>query len=254
MRTERDVRDAYSAMVSRAPRPDRSRVVVPQSGQPIRRHRMIAGVAVATATAALAVPAGLSVVRADGPIQPASNPTPPGPITSAHERVGKQIATLPMRMTPHAPTSPHLPKKKVPRWVTANHHPPTTRASGDLFRVDLPAGWRQVASSHNSVSQSLELNAPGGIGCVAKVYVRGGWDPAELPATATPVDVHGKPGYWVDTLLSAGVVDGVVAWRYAPDAWGVTSCGSRGAPSNSDPYGRDRLLEQTLARAIVIPR
>jgi hypothetical protein len=69
-----------------------------------------------------------------------------------------------------------------------------------------------VASSHDSVSQSLELNASGGIGCVAKVSVRGGWAPAELPATATPVDsTASRDTGW--THCCPRGVDGVVAWR-----------------------------------------
>jgi hypothetical protein len=259
MRTEHDVREAFTAIADRAPTPDRSRVAIPRdmSGGRIRRRTLVACVAVATATAAVAAPAAISVFRADAPIEPATGPTPPVLGKDLGKDVGKEsggIITPPTADRPPGGQTPrHTTKVKVPTSVIGTHRPATaTATTGDLFHVDLPAGWKKVSSSRTAVAQSQEFTAPGGHRCLAKVYVRGGFDPAELPSYAAPAPVNGKPGYWVDALLFAGVVDGAIVWRYAPDSWAVTSCGALGAPSDNDPYGRDRTLEQTLAEAVVI--
>jgi len=259
MRTEHDIRDAFTAVAATADRSrasERGGVVIPADRPParVRRRVLLAATAVATATAAVAAPAALSILRADAPIEPATSPTPPDLGDVDRKTIGKTpgITVVPGTgpRTPHG-TAPA--KVKVPASVIGTHRPATPRAtSGDLFHVDLPAGWKQVSSSPAGISQSMEFTAPGGHQCVAKVYVRGGLDPRELPDYAAPMPINGNPGYWVDALLSAGVVDGAVVWRYADDSWAVTSCGSLDDPSGSDPYGRDRTLEKTLAKAVAV--
>jgi hypothetical protein len=51
-------------------------------------------------------------------------------------------------------------------------------------------------------------------------------------------------------MRMAGMVDGVVVWKYGAGSWALTACRALG----SDPYDRDRAAEETFAKAVRLRR
>ncbi len=225
MRTEDDIRAALTSLEQQAPDP--RDVLAPLADLPPRRParpRTLVAVAAATALAvAVPVVAVTALQRSGEPTAPGAWPGP-GDLPSERWQFAFSVAT---------PAG----------WK------PLHRAIGDLFLTDMN-------------SQSAMLQTRSGPTCTVTVYRPGAFDLRRIPAERTRIEVNGRPGYVADVRPfgsdgqdTVGAVDAngnplpaaeqealrktklrslvdmkpvppgpSVVWRYARDAWALSTC------------------------------
>jgi hypothetical protein len=143
--------------------------------------------------------------------------------------------------------------------------------SGDVgweytFRVDPATGWMVTSRNIWRTEQLATLmNGPDHADCTVTVYVAGAFDTSRIPVERTPVDVNGHHGYVANIeglarqlvpgedgkLVEEDVPVPGLAWEYAPNSWGVSSCG---LPMEAGERDKVIAQEAASARAVEVSR
>lgn len=125
-----------------------------------------------------------------------------------------------------------LPNVLVNRTVV----PADTRAPGNwnlIHSVNLPPGWevdsQQVGPRSEMTVVRPTDTEPGTESCSIDIAARGRYQPVASPDQRQPVEINGRPGFYVAPTTDMSVTTGVF-WTYTDDSWANVDCSLNGEP------------------------